>query len=149
MSEPIRVLLVEDNPADAELTRESLEMGRLRVSLREVRDGQQALELLMAHAEPGDPQRPDLIILDLNLPGLSGQEVLARVRQHPSLRVIPVVILTSSEAERDIIKSYDLGANCYVTKPLDLVQFQAIVAAIEDFWFTIVRLPRATPAERL
>lgn len=133
--EPIEVLLVEDNPGDADLTRDTLEMQRLALRLRVAVNGIEALELLR------DGFRPDLILLDLNLPRKSGHEVLREVKGNEDLKQIPVVVLTSSDAERDVLKSYKLGANCYVKKPLDLSAFQEIVGQTGRFWFTIVRLP--------
>ena len=141
MSGPIRVLLVEDNPGDADLTRESLEESRLRLEIDVAVDGAQALDRLFRRPpyEAADP--PDLVLLDLNLPKVGGREVLARLKQDPILHAIPVVVLTSSDAEHDIVGSYELGANCYVTKPVGLDAFQSIVRSIEDFWFTVVKLP--------
>jgi CheY-like chemotaxis protein len=141
MSPLIRVLLVEDNPGDADLTMETLEDGRLHLEITVAIDGAEALDRLLRRPPYENAERPDLILLDLNLPKVGGREVLAQVKQHPSLRAIPIVILTSSDAEQDIVKSYDLGANCYVTKPVGLESFQAIVRAIEGFWFSAVRLP--------
>ena len=136
MNRPIRVLLIEDNPGDADLTAETLEAGKLHVDIAVAPDGVAALSQLREAREP-----PDLILLDLNLPKLDGREVLRQIKAHDELRRIPVVILTSSDAEQDIMRSYDLGANCYVTKPVGLDAFQAIVRSVEDFWFTVVRLP--------
>jgi two-component system, chemotaxis family, response regulator Rcp1 len=141
MARAIEILLVEDNPGDVELTTKSLRTVKIRNSLHVVRDGIEAMAFLRQEGPFADAPRPDLVLLDLNLPTMDGREVLAAVKGNESLRSIPVVVLTSSEAETDIARSYNLGANCYVTKPVDLTQFQAIVAAIEDFWFTIVRLP--------
>lgn len=140
MTDPIRVLLIEDNAADADLTRETLSSGKLRLEIEVQHDGELALDHLLACAD-NHQARPDLILLDLNLPKLDGQTLLARIRQHPALRRIPVVVLTSSDAEQDIARSYDLGANCYVAKPLGLQAFQTIVRAVEQFWFTVVKLP--------
>lgn len=137
----IRVLLVEDNPGDADLTRESLEIARIHVELDVAIDGEMAVQML--HREPpyANFSLPDLILLDLNLPKLDGREVLAKIKADPVLRVIPVIVLSSSEAERDIEEIYALGANCYVSKPLDLAAFQKALVSLKDFWFTIVRLP--------
>lgn len=132
---PIRVLLVEDNPGDADLTREALEENRLLLDLVVAKDGVEAMEVLRT----GGP--PDLIMLDLNLPRKSGKEVLAEIRKDERLAHIPIVILTSSDAEIDIVQSYRLGANCYVTKPVDLQAFQTIVGKTAGFWFTVVKLP--------
>jgi CheY-like chemotaxis protein len=145
MSKPIHVLLVEDNPADADLTRETLESSKLRLSVAVVTDGAQAVDFLHKRESFVDAPEPDLVILDLNLPKMDGREVLEEIKLDPRLRRIPVVILTSSDAEQDIARSYDLGANCYVTKPLDLQAFQSIVHSVTDFWFTVVRLPPTEP----
>lgn len=141
MTAPIRVLLVEDNPGDADLTRETLQDSKLHLQIDVVVDGAQALDFLHGRPPFTWAQPPDLMLLDLNLPKLGGREVLAEIKQQEGLRKIPVVVLTSSEAEQDIVKSYELGASCYVTKPVGLAQFQSIVHAIENFWFTVVRLP--------
>ena len=141
MSKPIDVLLVEDNPADVDLTRESLDSSRLFVNLHVAVDGVEALDFLYRRGSFEMVPRPDLILLDLNLPRRDGRQVLAEIKADSTLRRIPVVVLTSSEAETDIVKTYDLGANCYISKPLDLGRFQDIVSAIEGFWFTVVRLP--------
>jgi len=141
MSRSIRVLLVEDNPGDADLTKETLEDCRLHVAIDVAIDGAEALDRLFRRPPYVGVELPDLIFLDLNLPKMSGREVLAQIKQHPSLRTIPVVILTSSDAEQDVVKSYELGANCYVTKPVGLEAFQSIVRSVEGFWFTVVKLP--------
>ena len=138
---PIEVLLVEDNPGDVRLTREALREGKVRNNLYVASDGVEALRFLRKEAEHADAVRPDLILLDLNLPKKDGREVLEEIKRDPSLRHIPVVILTSSQAESDIVRAYDLHANCYVTKPVDLDQFITVVQSIESFWFTIVKLP--------
>jgi len=138
---PIRLLLVEDNPGDADLTLETLESGRLRLETAVVTDGEAAVAYLLRQPPYANVARPDLILLDLNLPKLDGRQVLAEIRRHDETRRIPVVVLTSSDAERDIVASYELGANCYVTKPVDLADFQAIVRSVEGFWFTVVKLP--------
>ena len=140
-SQPIEVLLVEDNPGDVRLTREALRDGKVRNNLSVTPDGVEALAFLRREGKYADAPRPDVILLDLNLPRKDGREVLEEVKADPSLRNIPVVILTSSEAERDIAQAYALHANCYVTKPVDLDQFIHVVRSIEDFWFTIVKLP--------
>ena len=139
----INVLLIEDNPADVDLTIETFDMSKLTVDLSVAMDGVKALEFLRREGEYHSAPTPDLILLDLNLPRKGGRELLAEMKAEDDLRHIPVVILTSSEAERDIIESYALGANCYVTKPVDLKAFQEIVRAVEDFWFTVVKLPKA------
>lgn len=141
MSQPLNILLIEDNPGDADLVAETLEQSRLRLDIAVAVDGAQALSRLLREPPYEDAQRPDLILLDLNLPKVGGREVLARIKTEPHLKEIPVVVLTSSDAEHDIVKSYQLGANCYVTKPVGLVAFQSIVQAIEGFWFTVVKLP--------
>ena len=141
MSQPLNILLIEDNPGDADLVAETLEQSRLRLDIAVAVDGAQALARLLREPPYEAAPRPDLILLDLNLPKLGGREVLARIKVEPELKEIPVVVLTSSDAEHDIVKSYQLGANCYVTKPVGLVAFQSIVQAIEGFWFTVVKLP--------
>jgi len=143
MTAPINVLLVEDNPADADLTREAMEESRLHLEIAWVDDGAKAIDYLNRRNGYPDVPRPDLILLDLNLPRVNGRQVLAELRKTDDLKTIPVVILTSSDAERDIVESYEFGANCYVTKPVDLKAFQDIVKAVEGFWFTIVKLPRS------
>lgn len=137
----IHVLLVEDNPADVDLAREALEASRLHLEISVAMDGVDALDFLRARGRYSDVSRPDLILLDLNLPRKSGRELLAEIKMDPELKRIPVVVLSSSEADRDVLESYSLGANCYVTKPVDLRVFQSIVQGIEGFWFTIVKLP--------
>jgi CheY-like chemotaxis protein len=139
--QPIHVLLVEDNPGDADLTRETLETSKIRITISVVVDGTEALAYLLRRAPYTAAHQPDLILLDLNLPKMGGREVLAEIKRHPALRAIPVVVLTSSDAEQDISKSYELGANCYVTKPVGLDAFQNIVRSVEGFWFTVVKLP--------
>jgi two-component system, chemotaxis family, response regulator Rcp1 len=138
---PIEILLVEDSPADVDLTREALEDAKVRNNLSVVNDGDQALQFLRREGPYADATRPDLILLDLNLPRRDGREVLAEIKADDELRRIPVVVLTTSEAEQDILKSYDLHANCYVTKPVDLERFITVVRSIEDFWLAIVKLP--------
>jgi two-component system, chemotaxis family, response regulator Rcp1 len=138
---PIEVLLVEDNPGDVRLTREALKEGKVCNNLSVVRDGVEAMAFLRRQDPYAGAPRPDVILLDLNLPRKDGREVLLEVKADPALRVIPVVVLTSSEAERDIVQAYALHANCYITKPVDLDQFIRVVKSIEDFWFSIVRLP--------
>ena len=137
----IEVLLVEDNPGDVRLTKEALREGKVRNNLHHAPDGVEALAFLRREGRYHDAVRPDLILLDLNLPKKDGREVLREIKSDPTLRNIPVVVLTSSQAEQDILKAYDLHANCYVTKPVDLDQFITVVKSIEDFWFTIVKLP--------
>ena len=141
MTAPIHVLLIEDNPADALLTRETLETSKLHLSVEVAPDGEFATDLLLKRAAEEPHKLPDLILLDLNLPRVKGTEVLAEIRGHEKLRVIPVVVLTSSDAERDVARSYELGANCYVVKPVGLEAFQTIVSAVQNFWFSVVKLP--------
>ncbi|PYP82523.1 MAG: response regulator [Blastocatellia bacterium AA13] len=141
MTRPIRILLVEDNQADADLTMETLEAGKLRLQIKLAIDGAEAIDYLRGAARDSKTELPDLILLDLNLPKKDGRQVLREIKAEELLRRIPVVILTSSDAEQDILKSYDLGANCYVTKPVGLSAFQSIVRCVENFWFTVVKLP--------
>jgi CheY-like chemotaxis protein len=140
-SRPIEVLLVEDNPGDVRLTREALRDGKVHNNLSVTPDGVEALAFLRRQGKYAGVPRPDVILLDLNLPKKDGREVLEEVKADPSLRNIPVVVLTSSDAERDIAQAYALHANAYVTKPVDLDQFITVLRSIEDFWFTIVKLP--------
>jgi len=140
---PVQVLLVEDNPGDVLLTREALRDNKLEINLSVVTDGEEALHFLNREGRYADAPRPDLILLDLNLPRRDGREVLAAIKADERLRTIPVVILTSSEAEEDVIRAYNLCANCYVQKPLGLDQFTKVVQNIESFWFTVVKLPTA------
>ena len=139
----IEVLLVEDNPGDVRLAKEALREAKLRNRLHVVGDGAQALAFLRREAPYTDAVRPDLILLDLNMPVMDGREVLERIKDDPELRRIPVVILTTSRAEQDVIRSYDLHANCYITKPIDIDAFIDVVKAIEDFWFSVVTLPKS------
>ena len=138
---PIEILLVEDNAADVRLTEEALREGKVRNNLHVARDGMEALEFLRRQGKYAKATRPDLILLDLNLPRRDGREVLAEIKDDPELKMIPVVVLTTSSAEADILKSYKLHANCYITKPVDLEQFVSVVKSIDDFWLTVVRLP--------
>jgi CheY-like chemotaxis protein len=137
----IDILLVEDNPGDVDLTREGLRRGKVASNLSVLANGAEVLPFLSKTGEYANAPTPDLILLDLNLPGKDGREVLMELKAHPDLKRIPVVIMTSSEAEEDIVRSYLSHANCYVTKPVDLTQFLRVVASIEDFWLTLVRLP--------
>lgn len=141
MTRPLRVLLVEDNPGDTDLIKESLLSGKLHLQVRSVSDGVEALAFLRKTGAYANAETPDILLLDLNLPKLSGPEVLAEMKRDARLRIIPVVILTSSDAEADVLSSYQMGANCYVTKPVGLEAFQKIVRSVEEFWFTIVKLP--------
>lgn len=143
MSNPIEILLVEDNPGDIRLTKEALKDSKLNNNLNIVQDGVEAMAFLRQEAPFAGVPRPDIILLDLNLPRKDGREVLAEIKEDERLRRIPVVVLTTSDDEHDILRSYDLHANCYITKPLELQQFVTIVKSIEDFWFQIVRLPPA------
>jgi CheY-like chemotaxis protein len=138
---PIEVLLVEDDQGDIVLTREAFEVNKLRNRLHVVNDGEQAMAFLRRENGYSDRPRPDLILLDLNLPRMDGMEVLSAIKDDADLRTIPVVVLTTSEAEEDILRSYRLHANAYVTKPVDLGQFIRIVRKIDDFWVTVVKLP--------
>ena len=138
---PIEILLVEDNPGDVDLAREAMENGKMINTLHVVGDGEAALAFLRRKGKYAGAPRPDLILLDLNLPKKDGREVLAEIKSDPDLQRIPVVILTTSKAEEDILKTYNLHANCYITKPIDLNQFIKVVQAIKEFWFTIVKLP--------
>jgi len=139
----IEILLVEDNPGDVRLTQEAFREAKVRNKLHVVGDGVDAMAFLRREGKYADAPRPDLILLDLNMPKKDGREVLAEIKTEEDLRRIPVVILTISKAEEDIIKSYDLHANCYITKPVDLEQFIKVVKAVEDFWLTIVKLPKS------
>jgi len=138
---PIEILMVEDNPGDVRLTVEALKEGKVRNNFCTVEDGEEAMKFLHRKGPYAEMPRPDLILLDLNLPKKNGREVLAEIKADPELKRIPVVILTVSEAEQDIIKSYNLHANCYITKPVNLEQFIKVVRSIEDFWLTVVMLP--------
>lgn len=138
---PIEILLVEDNPGDADLAREALEGGKINNNLFVVTDGEAAMNFLYKEAPYDDMPRPDLILLDLNLPRKDGREVLADIKADEDLKRIPVVILTTSKSEEDILKSYNLHANCYITKPIVLNQFIKVVRCIEEFWLSIVVLP--------
>lgn len=140
-SRAIEILLVEDNPGDARLTQEALREGKIRNNLYHTRDGVEALAFLKREGEYAKAPTPDLVLLDLNMPRKDGREVLAEIKVDPRLRFIPVVVLTTSEAENDIVRSYELHANCYITKPVDLEKFTAIVRMIENFWLEVVTLP--------
>lgn len=141
MGRPVEFLLAEDNPGDVRLTKEALRESKISNNLNVVPDGVEAMAFLRREGKYADAPRPDVILLDLNLPKKDGREVLAEVKADPSLRLIPVVIITSSEAEQDVLKTYELYANCYVTKPVDLEQFIKVIQSIETFWLTIVTLP--------
>jgi CheY-like chemotaxis protein len=140
-SRPIDILLVEDNPGDVRLTIEALKDGKVRNRLSVAADGVEAMAYLRREGKYADAFRPDVILLDLNLPKKDGREVLAEIKADEELRRIPVVVLTTSSSEQDILRTYNLHANCYITKPVDLDQFIQVVRGIEDFWLTIVKLP--------
>lgn len=141
LERPADFLLVEDNPGDVRLTQEALKSHKVRNNLHVVPDGEEAMAFLHRQGKYQDAPRPDIILLDLNLPKKDGREVLAEIKSDPELKTIPVVVITSSEAEQDVIKSYNLNANCYVTKPVNLDQFIKVVQSVNDFWLTIVKLP--------
>jgi chemotaxis family two-component system response regulator Rcp1 len=138
---PIEVLLVEDSPGDVRLTREAFKDAKVHINLNVASDGAEAMEFLNREGKHAHAPRPDLILLDLNLPKKDGREVLEEVKQSPTLRSIPVVILTTSASDADILRSYRLHANCYITKPVSLDAFLEVVKSIDDFWLTVVRLP--------
>ncbi len=140
-SRPVEILLVEDNPADVELTLEALEGGKLLNHVSVAKDGLEAMAFLRKQAPFQDAPRPDLILLDLNLPRKNGFEVLEDVKSDPALSAIPVIVLTTSNADRDVVKSYDLKANCYVCKPVELDEFLAFIRSTQEFWLEIVHLP--------
>ena len=139
----VEILLIEDNPGDARLTQEALNEGKVKNNLHIAYDGVEATDFLFKRNEYQNAPRPDLIILDLNLPKKNGQEVLAEIKADDSLKSIPVIILTISKAEEDIVRSYNLHANCFLIKPIDLNQFFEVVRSIEDFWLSLVKLPRS------
>ena len=141
IGKPIEVLLIEDNPGDVRLTKEALKEGKVLNKLHVVEDGIEALAFLNREGKYSDVPRPGLILLDLNLPKKDGRDVLAEIKTNGDLKRIPVVVLTTSHSEEDILKSYDLDANCYITKPVDLDQFISVVRSINEFWLSIVRLP--------
>jgi CheY-like chemotaxis protein len=141
LNRPIEILLVEDNPGDVRLTQEALKDAKISNTVNVTRDGVDAMAFLRRQDGYADAPIPDLILLDLNLPRRSGFEVLEDLKKSPDLKRIPVVILTSSGAEQDVLSTYDLQANCYITKPVDLEQFLNVIRVIEEFWLTIVRLP--------
>ena len=141
MLRAVEILLVEDSPSDADLTEEAFSEGKVLNNLHWVQDGVEALAFLYQQGNYVDAPRPDLILLDLNLPKKDGREVLAQIKGNPNLKLIPVIILTTSAAERDIVKTYELNANCYITKPIDLEEFIGVVKLIEKFWLALVKLP--------
>ena len=138
----IDILLVEDNTGDIRLTKEVLKEGKISNTLNVVTDGEEALMYLMKEGKYSNAQSPDLILLDLNLPKIDGRQVLEQIKNHPKLKIIPVIVLTTSEAEQDVLKMYENHANCYITKPVDFEQFISVIRMIEDFWLTLVRLPK-------
>jgi CheY-like chemotaxis protein len=142
IAKPVEILLVEDNPGDILLTVEALKEGKVYNNLSVAKDGVEAMAFLYRKGRHADAPRPDLILLDLNLPKKGGREVLAELKQDFNLRRIPVIVLTTSQAEQDILKSYDLHANCYITKPVDLDHFITVVRSIENFWLMSVQLPQ-------
>lgn len=141
LGRPVHILLVEDNPGDVELTKQGLKEGKVSVHLDVVVDGAQAMAFLRQQGRYTDVERPDIVLLDLNLPGKDGREVLAEIRNDSELEMIPIAVLTTSDADEDILQAYKLKANCYITKPVDFDQFVKIVHQIKAFWFTIVSLP--------
>jgi chemotaxis family two-component system response regulator Rcp1 len=141
-SKPVEILLVEDSPSDAALTIEALEAGKVANKLTLVEDGVEAMEFLRRSGKYAKASRPDLIMLDLNLPRKDGREVLAEIKNDPDLKVIPIIVLTTSHSDKDILQSYQLNANCYITKPVDFTQFIDVVKSIEKFWLTVVTLPQ-------
>lgn len=143
---PADILLVEDSPADILLTREIFEESKILANLHVVEDGQAALDYLRRAKQGDDAVVPDLILLDLNLPKKGGIEVLSEIKSDPELRRVPVVMLTTSDDEVDVLESYDRHANSYITKPIDFEQFSQVVRTLEDFWFSVVRLPDRNPS---
>ncbi|MDZ8028504.1 MAG: response regulator [Nostoc sp. SerVER01] len=141
-SRPIEILLVEDSPSDANLTIKGFLNARIANNLHWVEDGESAMNYLREQGEFANALRPDLILLDLNLPGMDGREVLTEIKSDPNLKSIPVVVITTSNDEQDILRSYHLSANCYVTKPIDVFQFIQVIQLIKDFWLIAVTLPR-------
>ncbi|WP_166244473.1 response regulator [Paenibacillus turpanensis] len=139
---PIELLMIEDNPGDVRLTIEVLKDSKLKNNVTVMKDGYEAIQYLRGALNDSSVSLPDLILLDWNLPRKNGSEVLAEVKSDPKLKRIPVVVLTTSEAEEDIVKAYDSHANCFITKPINLDQFITVIKSIEDFWFTIVKMPR-------
>ena len=140
---PMRFLLVEDSPGDVELTRAAMAEAKVSNVMSVVRDGVEAMDFLRKEGEYADAERPDLILLDLNMPRMDGREVLKAIKGDPGLACIPVVVLTTSNAEQDVLKSYNLHANAYITKPVDFDHFIKVVQTIEEFWLVIVTLPKA------
>jgi CheY-like chemotaxis protein len=143
-SRAIEILLVEDSPSDAALTIEALEAGKVANKLYHVEDGVEAMNFLRRKGKYTDAMKPDLIMLDLNLPRKDGREVLAELKNDPELKIIPIIVLTTSRSDKDILQSYQLNANCFITKPVDFPQFIEVVKSIEKFWLTVVTLPQKT-----
>jgi CheY-like chemotaxis protein len=143
-SPPIQVLLVEDNPGDVRLIREALKKSRFKLNISVARDGEQALAFMRRQGAYADSPRPEFVLLDLNMPKKDGRAVLAEMKNDPSLRKIPVVIFTSSEAENDINMSYSLHANAYVSKPIEIDHFETVLRSVEEFWMRVAKLPRVT-----
>jgi len=141
VGKPIEILLVEDEPGDAYLTAEALKSAKILNRVHLVEDGAEAMAFLKREGSYADSPRPDLILLDLNLPRKDGRQVLAEIKNDPSLSAIPVVVLTTSSADEDVLRSYSLHANCYITKPVDLDQFMQVVRATQEFWLAVVKLP--------
>jgi len=141
LTESLRVLLVEDNPGDADLTRAGLEKSQFPIELTVLASGTEAVAFIQRKGKFADEPRPDLVLLDLNLPGVDGQYVLSEIKRNDEMKRVPVSILTSSSAESDVARSYELGANSYVVKPFDFKNHQSIVRAVEEFWFRVVKLP--------
>ena len=141
-ADPIEILLVEDSPGDVRLTREAFKDAKVHINLRVASDGAEAMDFLNRAGEHANALRPDLILLDLNLPKKDGREVLEEIKQSPTLKSIPVVVLTTSASDADILRSYKLHANCYITKPVDLDGFLNVVRSIDNFWLSVVQLPR-------
>ena len=141
MSRKLEVLLIEDDPEDVDLTQEALERSKVMIKLNVVNDGEEALAYLRREGQYQECPKPALVWLDLNLPGMSGQEILSAIRRDPSIKHIPIVVLTTSDADEDILKSYQLGANCYVQKPIGIREFQEMLNDLEKFWFAVVKLP--------
>jgi CheY-like chemotaxis protein len=143
-AKPVQILLVEDSPGDVQLTREAFKDAKVHINLHVAKDGAEAIAFLERDGEHAHVPRPDLILLDLNLPKKDGRAVLAEIKEDPNLKSIPIVILTTSASEEDILRSYQLHANCYITKPVDLDGFLKVVKSIDNFWLSVVNLPRQT-----
>ena len=141
-AKPVDILLVDDDEGDVLLTQKALKKGKISNSLSVARDGVEALQFLRNEGEFKDAPRPDMILLDLNMPRMDGRETLAEIKKDPELKTIPVIVLTTSDADQDIVKSYDLQASCYVTKPVDLAQFTRVVQTLQEFWLCVVKFPQ-------